>query len=365
MSRQIPAGELQAAKAVVLDHLAAMEKATSAGHHVEQIVDDLRAALRSATTDDYRWRGMYPFYEQDGADAVTDRFWGPLVRSFSSLTRRPDIFLAGANDAAEDSRDANDESSVWVCQMGHLFGLFDRPWLDIPPTNRITTIRYAEFHRVAGGAIAETAFFFDLVDMMTQAGHNPLPPQTGASFVYPGPKTHDGLQLGQNDPAAGRETMELVNRMVEDLSTANRVAAESGGDRMPRDVLATTWHEDMIWYGPAGIGATYTIDRYQQQHQYPFRFHLADKVFNGHVARFAEGDYACFFGWSNLTNRPTGGFLGLPSSSPADMRVVDVYRRSGNKLAENWVLIDLPHWLSMQGLDVLARMRQLLGKELI
>jgi hypothetical protein len=43
--------------------------------------------------------------------------------------------------------------------------------------------------------------------------------------------------------------------------------------------------------------------------------------------------------------------------------VVDVYRRDGDKLAENWVIIDLPHWLNMQGLDVLARMRQLLGLE--
>jgi len=45
------------------------------------------------------------------------------------------------------------------------------------------------------------------------------------------------------------------------------------------------------------------------------------------------------------------------------MRVVDVYRKSGNKLVENWVFIDLPHWLNMQGLDVLARMRQLSGME--
>jgi hypothetical protein len=50
---------------------------------------------------------------------------------------------------------------------------------------------------------------------------------------------------------------------------------------------------------------------------------------------------------------------------PADMRVVDVYRRDGDKLAENWVIIDLPHWLAMQGLDVLARMRQLLGLEAV
>ena len=45
------------------------------------------------------------------------------------------------------------------------------------------------------------------------------------------------------------------------------------------------------------------------------------------------------------------------------MRVVDIYRRDGDQLAENWVFIDLLHWLYMQGLDVLARMRQLTGQE--
>jgi len=45
------------------------------------------------------------------------------------------------------------------------------------------------------------------------------------------------------------------------------------------------------------------------------------------------------------------------------MRVMDIYRSDGNKLVENWVIIDLPHWLNMQGLDVLKRMRQLLGVE--
>ena len=49
--------------------------------------------------------------------------------------------------------------------------------------------------------------------------------------------------------------------------------------------------------------------------------------------------------------------------TPAEMRVVDVYRRDGDKLSENWVFIDLLHWLDMQGLDVLARMRQLRGLE--
>ena len=41
------------------------------------------------------------------------------------------------------------------------------------------------------------------------------------------------------------------------------------------------------------------------------------------------------------------------------MRVVDMYRRDGDKLAENWIFIDILHFLAMQGNDVLGRMRTL------
>jgi hypothetical protein len=50
--------------------------------------------------------------------------------------------------------------------------------------------------------------------------------------------------------------------------------------------------------------------------------------------------------------------MGLPASAArGEMRVVDIYRRSGNKLAENWVFIDMLHFLKCQGLDVLERIR--------
>ena len=35
--------------------------------------------------------------------------------------------------------------------------------------------------------------------------------------------------------------------------------------------LRQTWCEDMIWWGPSGIGATFTIERYAKQHAGPFR----------------------------------------------------------------------------------------------
>jgi len=248
--------------------------------------------------------------------------------------------------------DVDNGQSIWVCNMGQMLGLFDQDWLGIPATGKMIFLRYAEFHRVVENKIVESAFFCDVIDVMQQAGVYPLPPQTGAALVHPGPRTNDGLLYSEQPAADGEKTMALVNSMVADLSELN----QSGNDRCPPELLAKTWHNDMIWYGPAGIGSTYTIRRYQKQHQYPFRENLTDKIFNGHIARFAEGHYAGFFGWANLTNTPTGGFMGLPGSQArADMRVVDIYRRDGDKLAENWVFIDILHYLSMQGLDVLAR----------
>ncbi len=313
--------------------------------------DDDRAldVLKQYTTTDYYWRGMHPFYERRGANEVFEIFWRPLRKSFAPIQRREDIFFSGMNDCDKDA-------SLWVLSAGHLLGLFDNNWLGIPSTGKIILLRYAEFHRVVRDKIAETALFCDILSVMNQAGQYPLPPMTGAAFIYPGPRTHNGLLLAPQNSTEGIKTMTLVNQMISELTALNK----SDSDHCPPEVLAKTWHEDMLWYGPTGIGASYTIPRYQQQHQYPFRENLADKVFNGHIARFAEGNYCAFFGWPSLNNRNKGGFLGLPASSThAPMHVVDIYRREGDKLAENWVYIDILHYLYEQGLDVLQRMKRM------
>ncbi len=112
----------------------------------------------------------------------------------------------------------------------------------------------------------------------------------------------------------------------------------------------------MIWWGPEGIGATYTIDRYASQHSGPFRAGFKDRKFVGHICRIAEGNYGGFFGWPNLSLIPNGGFMGMPSSQiPGEMRVIDIYRREGKKLSENWIFIDLLHFWKMQGIDILEK----------
>ena len=332
-------------KALVQAHFGALAHATSA---------TVPAVLAERTSPDWRWRGLHPFHEQIGADAVAEVFWAPFLSAMTSVRRRQDIFFAGRNEI-------DGFASTWVVSMGHLMGLFDAPLVGIAPTRKIAMLRYAEFNRVDDGKITETAFFFDLIHLMHQAGLRPLPPQTGAHLVQPGPATHDGLLFDVHDPQEAQTTLTLINRMIRDIArNSNDGSGRAPFDLSPETELARCWHDDLVWWGPDGIGATYTIPRYIEQHQHPFRAQLTNRIFNGHLCRLAEGTYGGFFGWPNLTLTPTGGFMGLPATErPADMRVVDIYRRDGDKLAENWIFIDILHFLNQQGLDLLARNREL------
>ena len=311
--------------------------------------DAAAAVLSRHTAPDWHWRGMHPWHEQHGAQAVADVFWTPLMTAMTRLQRRPDIFFAGLNEI-------DDFKSVWVVEMGHLMGLFDRPWLGIRPTGRIAMLRYVEFNRIENGQIAETALFCDVLHLMMQAGQYPLPPQTGAHLVQPGPMTHTGLMWDAQDPATGHETLRAIDAMLNDMGEN-----EAGGVADYPAHLSRAWHDDMIWWGPAGIGASYTIPRYIDQHCQPFDDALNEGYrYNGHLCRLAEGNFGGFFGWANLTVRNAGGYLGMTAgANPADMRVVDLYRRQDDKLAENWIFIDMLHYLNMQGLDVLGRMASL------
>lgn len=291
----------------------------------------------------YLWRGFHPFHEKTDACDVQDTFWRPLQTSLTSLQRRQDIFMAGDN--------VLEAGGTWVVSMGHLMGLFDQPWLGIRPTRKLAFLRYCEFNRVEGGKIIDTAMFFDIPHLMVQAGLTPFAVQTGQQCIQPGPMTHSGLMFDSQDPGEGQRTMDAINYMVSDLSKW------SGGKSEPLvDELRRSWHEDMLWWGPTGIGATYTIPRYAEQHSGPFREAFGTRTFRGHVAKVAEGEFGGFFGWPNLTLEHKGGLMGMPATGkPGDMRVIDMYRRDGDKLAENWIFIDLLHFWNMQGIDVLAR----------
>ena len=102
--------DFQAEKALVAAHHAALAAANPG---------DAAAALARHTHPDWHWRGMCPFDEKTGAEAVAEAFWTPLLTALTSLQRREDIFFAGLNEI-------DGFTGTWVVSMGHLMGLFRR-----------------------------------------------------------------------------------------------------------------------------------------------------------------------------------------------------------------------------------------------
>ena len=323
--------EFQSEKRLVRDYYEALDTANYA-----EITD----VLLKFTAKDYVWRAFHPFGLKTDIEAISDTFWRPFRHSIQHLQRRMDIFFAGKNFI-------DDGESVWVCSMGHLMGLFDKAWLGIQPTNKIILLRYAEFHKIENGKIAETAFYFDIPHLMIQAGYKPFKNPTGKHLVQPGPATHDGLLFEDAPQKDGQKTMDAMHAMISDLGTWQL--------GLPlEEELKRTWHDDMLWWGPAGIGSSYTIERYAKQHSGPFRAAMSDRSSTGHIARIAEGHYSGFFGWPNFTAKPTGGFMGLPPNNKScEFRVIDIYRREGSKLKENWIFIDLLHFFKQLNVDIL------------
>ncbi len=304
--------------------------------------DAIAPVMQRYCAGGYLWRGYHPFGEMDDPSDVAEVFWTPLKGALARMQRREDVFFAGRNET-------DDGQSVWVVSMGHLMGLFDHPWLGIRPTRKIAMLRYCEFSKVVDGQITETAFYTDIPHLMAQAGQDPFGPQTGAFLVQPGPMPHDALLYGPQDPMEGQKTLDAINAMIGDLGQWNL------GMTLEEE-LARTWHDDMLWWGPHGIGSTYTIERYAKQHSGPFRAAFAERSKTNHICRMAEGSYGGFFGWPNFTAAHVGGFMGMPATGQrGEFRVIDIYRRDGDKLAENWIFIDLLHYWKSQGVDILAR----------
>ena len=69
--------------------------------------------------------------------------------------------------------------------------------------------------------------------------------------------THTGLLMGPQDPKESKKTLDLINDMCGNLTWKKNLSLE--------EELAIHWHEDMIWWGPAGIGASYTIKGYVEK----------------------------------------------------------------------------------------------------
>lgn len=324
-------------------------------HRNKQLINKFRAALYDCDADrlkdqlhriftpDCDIHLAFPFEDVAGPDDLFDRVYAPLLHAVPDLERRDFIVMAG---------EANGDN--WVGCAGFYTGVFENSWLDIPPTQHLIAMRHHEFFRIEGDNVVEMQALWDIPQVMMQANAWPMTPSLGVEWVIPGPALQDGIITAPYDKAAAEASVQLVLDMVGGLS------------RSPQGIKAMAmeryWHPQMNWYGPAGIGSARRLDGFQSWHQIPFLKAMPDReaiLENG--AMFGDGNYVGFTAWPGMQMTISGdGWLGIaPSNQKITMRSLDFWRREGNLLRENWVLVDLLHVYHQLGVDVFNRMREL------
>jgi len=286
------------------------------------------------------WHGFQPLRRLNGAGQVWSEFWQPLLNAIPDLTRRPYHFIGGEF-----------EGSDWVAGTGDFVGTFARDWLGIPASGSSVHFRFGEFCKVQGRRIVEIRCILDLPDLMRQAGIDLLPPNYGRDIWIPGPLAGDGVLLEKQDPAESEKTLELVETMIfGGLNKYDQKDQDSQG-------LERFWHPDMVWHGPVGIGSACGLDEFKKNAQGPIVNAFPDRKGVGHQARIAEGHFAASTGWPSLVGTHRNEYMGWePTEETIGWNIMDFWKRDGDLLLENWVMIDLIDAALESGVDLLAQL---------
>jgi predicted ester cyclase len=303
--------------------------------------DKLRTQLRGLFAQDAKVHLATPFEDLEGADGLYEQAYVPLIHAIPDLERRDFIVMAG------ESRGQH-----WVGCAGFYVGVFEKAWLDIPPTQHLLAMRYHEFFRIEDAKILEMQALWDIPQVMMQANAWAMTPMLGVDFV-PAPATQDGIltDLPYNKEAADK-SVKLVSDMLAGLHESPK-----GVEAMKLDHY---WHPKMNWYGPAGIGSNRRISGFRSWHQIPFLKALPDRSAVMDFGYFGDRNYVGFTAWPGMRATVTGdGWLGIaPSGQKITMRSLDFWRCEDGMIRENWVLVDLLHIYKQLGVDVFSRMRE-------
>ena len=292
---------------------------------------------------DHLWHGPQPVNDAAGLAALSQNILQPMANSLAGIEQQVDILIAGEF-----------KDSDWTATCGHYVGDWSQPLFGIAPNGKEAKLRFGRFERWNGDQIVETYEIFDLPGMMMQAGGWPGWPGLGKQLDSPAPATNDGVVLDSGDDRETEKSRKITEDMIDDLLSYDGQSFESMK-------MLDHWSTDMAWYGPAGIGTMRGYDDYKRGHGLPFLGAFPDREGAFHKSRIAERTYVASTGWPSVQASHSGDtFMGVPTTNRrVGMRVMDFWRRDGDKLAENWVYIDIIDLLQQMGVDIFAQIQAL------
>ena len=313
---------------------------------------DVAGALDEFCNSDCVWEIFHPFNRIEGTRRVADDFWRPLREAFPDYELRPALLISGEYEGRDQ-----------VSMLGHVMGNLAAPWLGLPATHQLSFLRFGLNAIMERGRFTKVYIMLDIIDLMRQAGFYPLREMPGSCEQWPFPPYRMRREGAGDDSNPDPRTLDIVIEMQLGLPKEGEA----------RDQASATakhshhWHENMNWYGPAGIGSSRGLRGFRDYHGALFLQAFADRGgfpreqggpedAPGHYTQLGDGPFAVTGGWPSLRGKHTGGqWLGLPpTGTELEMRVTDWYRIDDDeKIIDNWVMIDIPHMLDQMGLDIL------------
>ena len=298
------------------------------------------------------WEIFHPFNRIEGTGAAAKQFWEPLRNAFPDFELRPALLIAGEYEGRDQ-----------VSMLGHVMGNLAAPFLTIPATHQLSFLRFGLNATVQDGLFSKVYIMLDLIDLMLQAGHYPLRRMPGSAAQWPFPPAPEARLHGTDNDDQSQRTLDIVIEMQLGLPKEGEAKDQASASAKH----SHHWHENMNWYGPAGIGSSRGLRGFRDYHGALFLQAFSDRAgfprepdgpedAPGHYTQLGDGRFAVTGGWPSLRGKHMGGqWLGLPpTGTELQMRVTDWYRIDGHdKIIDNWVMIDIPHMLDQMGLDVL------------
>ncbi|MEM1376390.1 MAG: ester cyclase [Pseudomonadota bacterium] len=324
---------------------------------------EFKSQFASLFDDQVQWRTVHPINDVHGTDEVYERVFAPLHHAFEDLERRDLIFMRGTYEGRD-----------YIGTMGHYCANFRNEWLTIPSTGRPIWLRYGEIYEIKDGKIVQANMLWDVLDIMRQAGFWPIAPSLGTEGAWLGPITGDGLRFEAAPLDESAASLAQTLAMHQTLGDYNDhlMAGRDGLLNMPQN---EHWHENMMWYGPSGIGTTRALTGFVDYHQLPWRLAYPNrkgggqwddvpeedrkKFGGGHYVRIGDGPYSLTSGWPSVYAKHLGGGLFGQSATgkTVTVRVMDFYLHHEGKIRENWVPLDVLDLLHQQGFDTFDRMQ--------
>ena len=311
--------------------------------------DKLKAALHRTFTPDAKIQLGHPFGKLTGPKELWETVYEPLTKAMPQFERRDFIMISGPRWGAPNAEE-------WVGIGGNFLGTLTSSWLGIPPGTHPVYMRFHEYFKVEDGKVAEMQGLWDIPQVMLQRQIWPMGRSLGYECMCPGPANGVGIYSGERNENVSEASLQTVWDML--------LGVQKGTSRNPERGLSGFWHEQANWHGPAGIGSARGQKDIAQHIFKQFRDglsnntrHLREGVF------FAENELVGFTGWPSGTANHTGpGFLGMPATERIITRSsLDFWRIENGAVRECWVMVDILDIYKQIGVDVMARMDQLLS----